>query len=264
MQDNNWRQSDVLRVDERLEEAGAETRDQPSPAGKEAPICDNLPRLLSFTIVAGSNRELRVKKGGSLMGQSDGADGTCVRRIVARGDRGEDIRVLQRALNRRLYRPAIYAIDVPDWKTLSKSLTPELWGYCWTRQARIKFTKKHADLYIWRKPARITKDRALVEDGKFGPKTEAAVIKFQRKAALPDDGIAGPEVWEYLFPYWVVRIIVVRVDNQTTVTQPTPGPVPAAVPVPAPAKRSFVGHRSPRPPWTTSPPNSACSSTSTG
>jgi hypothetical protein len=129
-----------------------------------------------------------------------------------------------------LYRPTIYPIDVPDWKTLSKRLTPELWGYCWTRHARIKFTKKHANLYIWRKPARITKGPLLAEDGKFGPKTEAAVIKFQRKAALPDDGIAGPEVWEYLFPYWVVRIIVVRVDTPTTTPQPAPAPAPAKCP----------------------------------
>ena len=63
------------------------------------------------------------------MGQNGSEDGACVRRIVARGDRGEDIRVLQRALNRRLYRQAIYPADVPDWNALSERLNPELWGY---------------------------------------------------------------------------------------------------------------------------------------
>lgn len=35
----------------------------------------------------------------------------------------------------------------------------------------------------------------VVEDGKFGPATETAVIRFQQLFGLVDDGIIGPETW---------------------------------------------------------------------
>jgi peptidoglycan hydrolase-like protein with peptidoglycan-binding domain len=34
----------------------------------------------------------------------------------------------------------------------------------------------------------------LVEDGDFGPNTEAVVREFERRSGLDDDGVAGPEV----------------------------------------------------------------------
>jgi Putative peptidoglycan binding domain len=38
----------------------------------------------------------------------------------------------------------------------------------------------------------------LVTDGVFGPKTEAAVIEFQKKSGLVPDGIIGPKTWKAL------------------------------------------------------------------
>ncbi len=35
----------------------------------------------------------------------------------------------------------------------------------------------------------------LLEDGNFGPKTRAAVIAFQARERLPQDGTAGPTTW---------------------------------------------------------------------
>jgi peptidoglycan hydrolase-like protein with peptidoglycan-binding domain len=38
----------------------------------------------------------------------------------------------------------------------------------------------------------------LDADGVFGPATETAVVAFQRRAHLVDDGIAGPQTWTKL------------------------------------------------------------------
>ena len=41
-------------------------------------------------------------------------------------------------------------------------------------------------------------DRALVVDSVFGPKTKAAVIRFQRRQKISADGIVGPITWARL------------------------------------------------------------------
>ncbi|MGC4049432.1 MAG: peptidoglycan-binding protein [Paludibaculum sp.] len=38
----------------------------------------------------------------------------------------------------------------------------------------------------------------LAEDGDFGPRTRAAVIAFQAKERIPQDGVAGPMTWTRL------------------------------------------------------------------
>lgn len=39
---------------------------------------------------------------------------------------------------------------------------------------------------------------ALVDDGVFGPKTEAAVVAFQKSKGLKPDGVVGPKTWAAL------------------------------------------------------------------
>ena len=59
-------------------------------------------------------------------------------------------------------------------------------------------------------------------DGKFGPKTEQAVMDFQKDCKKPLNGSVGPKTWELL--------------NNSTVMKVKPQPViPAPVPAPAPA-----------------------------
>jgi len=170
-----------------------------------------------------------------------------VRRILGLDDHGEDVRRLQRALNRQLYRRRHYPLILLSIKILSKRLTPELWGYRWAPGALRQFHGHHVNLLHLRVPdPKVPKGARLKEDGLFGPKTMKAVIKYQHKVGLPDDGIAGPEVWEHLFPYWIVKIIVLQDStNEAGRTQsPSPGqvtqPESPAKPEPAPSRR-FVG-----------------------
>ena len=48
--------------------------------------------------------------------------------------------------------------------------------------------------------------RRLVPDGRFGPKTKAAVIAFQKKKHLVPDGIFGPVTMAALYPYGTYRL----------------------------------------------------------
>ncbi len=43
-------------------------------------------------------------------------------------------------------------------------------------------------------------DEALIEDGIFGPETDAAVRRFQHRHGLPATGIAGPLTRAAIFP----------------------------------------------------------------
>jgi peptidoglycan hydrolase-like protein with peptidoglycan-binding domain len=134
-----------------------------------------------------------------------------VRRILGMHDHGEDVISLQHALNRQLYSRRKYRPITLTWKLISKRLSPTLWGYSWAPGALHEHLKHHVNPFKhWKPNPHVPKAALLREDGKFGKKTREAVIKYQHKVGLPDDGIAGPEVWEHLFPFWVVKIIVVK------------------------------------------------------
>jgi len=44
-------------------------------------------------------------------------------------------------------------------------------------------------------------EAALSEDGVFGPKTDAAVRRFQKRNSLPPTGIVGPLTRSAIFPH---------------------------------------------------------------
>ena len=45
-------------------------------------------------------------------------------------------------------------------------------------------------------------------DGIFGPRTQSAVITFQRASSLTPDGIVGPRTWSALSPYLLGYILI--------------------------------------------------------
>jgi peptidoglycan hydrolase-like protein with peptidoglycan-binding domain len=45
----------------------------------------------------------------------------------------------------------------------------------------------------------------LVEDGIFGPKTEASVKSYQGNNNLTVDGIVGKQTWTSLLPNWLLQ-----------------------------------------------------------
>lgn len=167
-----------------------------------------------------------------------------IRRIVGLNDHGEDVRRIQRAVNLLVNKPMLLPPRVAEWKILSQRLTPQLWGYIWAPGARAAYFKKRADPYRFRRPLmRSPWVPKLATDGKFGPKTEAAVVAFQRKCGLMDDGIVGPETWDHLFPLFTVRLLVTQATPGTAATglaglggwQP---PSLAGLPQPPPTQRT--------------------------
>lgn len=128
------------------------------------------------------------------------------RRILGRDDRGNDVELVQLALNCQLPWEQVLPPPEWDWRVESKRLFPTLWGYAWAPGAYAKARRTDRRPFESRPTQDIKRIDPLVLDGSFGPKTEKAVEEFQRRCGLPDDGLVGPETWDHLFPYW--RFIV--------------------------------------------------------
>jgi peptidoglycan hydrolase-like protein with peptidoglycan-binding domain len=107
--------------------------------------------------------------------------------------------------------------------------------------------RRQVNPFKWRVPdPKMPKAPPLRKDGEFAPKTEKALIKYQHKVGLPDDGIAGPEVWEHLFPFWIVNIIVLGASSNGTARPQNPNPNLGQATQPEPpsspaSDRKFIG-----------------------
>jgi peptidoglycan hydrolase-like protein with peptidoglycan-binding domain len=142
------------------------------------------------------------------------------RRILGRDDQGDDVQVIQMALNG--YLTSDWQLPPPEWAWWmdSKRMFPTLWGYRWGPGAYAKVQRDERRAAKPKAKPRVKIDRIipLQQDGDFGPKTEGAVQEFQRRCGLPEDGIVGPETWDNLFPFWRFRIWIPK--------ERTPGSVP--------------------------------------
>jgi len=144
-------------------------------------------------------------------------------------------------LNYHLSRPRYYAPWEPGYRELSEREYPDLWGYYWGEGARQRYAKTKQDSHKFRMPIYDTPaDAGLETDGMFGPLTEKAVIRFQRRCGIPDDGIVGAETWDALFPLYKVTVIIVRRENIGTATPPGTPADPAS-----PSTRTQPGPESP-------------------
>jgi peptidoglycan hydrolase-like protein with peptidoglycan-binding domain len=140
-------------------------------------------------------------------------------------------------LNYYLSRPRDYEQREPGYRELSEREYPDLWGYYWGDGARRRYAKTKQDSNRYRVPIHDPPvDPRLETDGKFGPLTEMAVIRFQRRCGIPDDGIVGPETWDLFFPLYTITVIIVRRENIGTATPPDTGT--PSDPASPPAKRT--------------------------
>jgi hypothetical protein len=166
-----------------------------------------------------------------------------MRRILGRGDQGDDVALVQDTLNdvmpfarpaarvpnvgtvweqEAAQRSAIAAaarcplhgpFEIPSWGTVQE------WGdlnYDWAYGALAAARKLDGRL----PPPRLTGDvephyyARIKVDGDFGPATEGVVKRFQRLSGLPADGLVGPATWDALIPTSVFSLLVPRQENR--------------------------------------------------
>jgi len=101
-------------------------------------------------------------------------------------------------------------------------------------------------------------DTSLVVDGKFGPHTQAAVIKFQKAAGFKGrdvDGIVGPKTTVALFRMFNVSVCGNLTPKSAQPNNPTPPGKPPAPKPPAPPPPAKVQPKTNPTSSTTDPPD---------
>ena len=139
-------------------------------------------------------------------------------RTLRRGDRGEDVKVLQRALKRAGYdagtidgifgsrtETAVRAFQRANGLTVDGIVGPRTWAALAPYMAEEETWLRKGDRGPYVQMVQLALERAGFSpgalDGIFGARTDAAVRQFQRANSLQVDGIVGPRTLAALKPY---------------------------------------------------------------
>ncbi|KHE71681.1 peptidoglycan-binding protein [Halobacillus sp. BBL2006] len=131
--------------------------------------------------------------------------------VLKRGDQGKVVKQLQQQLNQLGYSLGKYGVDgsfgritelaVSQFQKDAKITVDGIAGPI-TRKKLKEFVYPGKPLKTGAKSETVKRVQKVLDikvDGQFGPKTEAAVRRFQDNSGIEVDGIVGPITWRYLF-----------------------------------------------------------------
>ena len=126
------------------------------------------------------------------------------------------------------------------WHALSQQV-PRLTGFTpYTTPATVG-RGAQGDLVVWAQEHLVSAGQRVSIDGAFGPKTAAAVRRFQAADGLQQTGAVGPLTWHALLHYAAVHVTWTRRGAHVSARDSLAGGNDALLPVPAsaalPAKR---------------------------
>ncbi len=131
--------------------------------------------------------------------------------------------LLQSALNHRLPLQPQLPQCFTDYRILSMRYSPEDWGYYWAPGAW-KF--RHNKPEVHKHPGSDTFHISpLKVDGIFGPKTEGALKAYQYRVGIAVTGLAGPETYNFLWPFWKAAVVMPEPQALILGGPPAQGPV---------------------------------------
>ena len=139
-------------------------------------------------------------------------------RTLRRGDRGEDVKVLQRALRRAGYdagtidsifgsgtETAVRAFQRANGLTVDGIVGSRTWAalapYMEAEESWLRRGDRGPEVEALQRALERAGFSPGTPDGVFGARTEAAVRAFQRANGLQADGIVGPRTRAALAPY---------------------------------------------------------------
>ena len=159
-------------------------------------------------------------------------------RTLRRGDRGEDVKVLQRALKRAGYdagtidgifgprtEAAVRAFQRANGLTVDGIVGPRTWAalapYMEVEESWLRKGDRGPEVQMLQLALERTGFSPGALDGIFGTRTDAAVRAFQRANGLQADGIVGPRTLAALKPYLTgyVEYTVKRGDTLSSIAR---------------------------------------------
>jgi Putative peptidoglycan binding domain len=129
-----------------------------------------------------------------------------------------------------------------NWNALSQHID-SLSGYRANNTYASLGQGARGDLVIWAQEHLVSAGENVSVDGSFGPKTKAAVKRFQSAHRLPSIGVIGPATWSALLRYSPKRVTWTTRHGKLRTAAASRDLVPVPSSARLPAKRNEI------PPW---------------